>query len=452
MEQASVHKPFPVYYLDPSTNNLIQQLEKFDQDTENSMYWVVDPFVEVLEDFKFDWYPTQWDSMNVHVFPREHDGKHTGLRLFPKGTFVKGSHDMLIEDVYANRFPQLKYMHETATRAKTWPVERLQHQTLDELREILEKHRDTEFVFTLDQDVEMHADFDGAMYTPEPEFVDRIHMWQRTNPHTGQVHSYGGLRLWPTSADLGKLTTSAIQNNKFRNRRYVRELGAMYKAYDVVLISYHDGHAQDRYDALASRVAPDNLHWVQDVDGIFEAHQQAARQASGKMFWVVDADADIVDDFNFSYMPETYDQDVVHVWHSENPLTGDVYGYGGVKLFNREQVLNATSWGLDFTTGLSTRFKVIPELSCVSRFNTDAFNTWRSAFREAVKLTVSQDADSPRRLEKWLKPRDADYRDECILGAMMGTEYAQTHQDNSAALSKINDYEFLKEMFSNVHD
>jgi hypothetical protein len=51
-----------------------------------------------------------------------------------------------------------------------------------------------------------------------------------------------------------------------------------------------------------------------------------------------------------------------------------------------------------------------------------------------------------------LKPRDADYRDECIQGAMMGTEYAQTHQDNSAALAKINDYEFLKEMFNNVHN
>lgn len=449
MEHASTHKEYPIYRLD-AYKDPIKQLEKWDAETENDMYWVIDPFVEVVEDFMFDWYPTQWDNMHVHVFMREHDEEHMGLRLIPKGTFQAGKHNMLIEDVYANRFSQLKYMQGVSVRCKEWPVERFEKQTLDELKDILAKHQDSEFVFTIDEDAEIHPDFADKLYLPEPAFVDRIHMWQRTNPHTGQVHSYGGLRLWPTNTDTSKLTTSAIQNNKFRNRRYVRELGAVYHEYDVVFITYkEDPELQLRhYDILSDKMDNsrfDRLKRVHGVDGIFEAHKMAAELAESKMFWVVDGDAQVVPDFDFSYMPETYDQETVHVWHSENPLTGDTYGYGGVKLFNREQVLNATSWGLDFTTGLSTRFKVIPEVACITRFNTSAFDTWRAAFREAVKLTVNGDAESQERLARWLDPEiTADHALACIAGARAGIQYAEENMDNQAALGKINDYEFVK--------
>ena len=63
------------------------------------------------------------------------------------------------------------------------------------------------------------------------------------------------------------------------------------------------------------------------------------------MFWVVDADADISEDFDFSYIPDVYDEEVVHVWASKKPVTGEEYGYGGVKLFNRQQILDATTVG-----------------------------------------------------------------------------------------------------------
>ena len=116
------------------------------------------------------------------------------------------------------------------------------------------------------------------------------------------------------------------------------------------------------------------------------------------MFWVVDADAEIEQDFKFDYIPDVYDEEVVHVWASKNPINELEYGYGGVKLFPTEMVRNANTWGLDFTTGLSNRFKSMPQLSCVTRFNTDPFSTWRSAFRECVKLTLNEDEESKQRL------------------------------------------------------
>ena len=172
----------------------------------------------------------------------------------------------------------------------------------------------------------------------------------------------------------------------------------MYKPYDIV---FHKEAGSRLHMSVTARFDAIN---AKDIKGIFNAHKEAANRVKSDMFWVVDADADIPDDFDFSYIPDVYDEEVVHVWASKNPVTGEEYGYGGVKLFNRQQILDATSWGLDFTTGLSNRFKAMPEISCTTRFNTDAFSTWRSAFRECVKLTLSSDIDSEARLNSWLNP------------------------------------------------
>ena len=53
---------------------------------------------------------------------------------------------------------------------------------------------------------------------------------------------------------------------------------------------------------------------------------------STEMFWIVDGDAIIDDNFNFDYVFE--DNRAVHVWRSKNPINDLVYGYGGVKLFH----------------------------------------------------------------------------------------------------------------------
>jgi hypothetical protein len=190
--------------------------------------------------------------------------------------------------------------------------------------------------------------------------------------------------------------------------------------------------------------------WVKDVVGIFNAHKEAAKLAEDhKMFWVVDADADLMPDFDFSYMPDVYDQETVHVWTTINPVTGSKYGYGGVKLFNTQKVNESTSWGLDFTTGLGKKFKAMPEVCATTRFNTSEYDAWRSAFREVVKLTVSSDPDAKYRIEEWLHPLpDSDYSAEAKRGAEQAQAFATEHLDNPEELNNINDYDWLKKKFS----
>ena len=442
-EPACTQKQYPVIYLDPQLS-IVEQLTHTNSTVDNSMYWVVDPFTKVQSDFKFDYYPTQWDQQNVHVFADE-DGNYRNIRLYPRGTFNK---DYSLAEIENNSFEKLKQINTIGSLRPTWPVVHLQDVTKTELTNALQEamNRGVPFLWTIDPDVRVEQCILDAGYLPQISNIDKVHAWQRINPHNSKTHSYGGLRLWPTNINVDALTTDAIRLNKIKNLQYVKQTGSTIKPYDIVFLSYHETTAQSAYERLTARFS---ATWIKDVQGIFDAHKAAASSVNSKMFWVVDADADIADDFDFSYIPDVYDQEVVHVWASKNPITGLEYGYGGVKLFNTGQVRTATSWGLDFTTGLSTRFKAMSQVSCVTRFNTDSYSTWRSAFRECVKLTLKEDAESNDRLDGWLHPvPDAFFRHDAKQGAEEGRAYALANKNNVEALAKINDYEWLYERYN----
>ena len=443
-EPACTQKEYPVYHLQPNDykDGLNDVYERLAGDTSTNMYWVVDAYTRLDDDFDFSYYPTQWDLKNVHVWQNE-DGEHRNVRLIPTDTFKEKQYTD--KEIANNSFEHLKLINTIASLKPTWPVINLpsvdKKEFINAIKDIQEP-----FVWTIDPDVKVDQSVLDKGFMPQITDTQKIHTWQKVNPRTGKVHGYGGLRLWPTDTDYSTIKSDELKLNRFRNLQYVKEPGSTSVEFDVIFISYHEPEAENAYKRLCSKV---DAKWVKDIEGIFNAHKEAAMQSNSKMFWVVDADADVIDTFDFSYIPDVYDEEVVHVWASENPVTGDVYGYGGIKLFNTEQVREATSWGLDFTTGLSSRFKSMPEVSCITKFNTDAFSTWRSAFRECVKLTLNDDEESKQRLDKWLNATgEADYLEDAVKGALEGNQFASNNRNNIIELDKINDYEWLKEQWT----
>ena len=108
---------------------------------------------------------------------------------------------------------------------------------------------------------------------------------------------------------------------------------------------------------------------------------------SQRCFGVVDADAQIVEDFNFDYQVNEYNLETVHVWQSRNPINDLQYGYGGVKLLPKQLTLEMNTDTTDMTTSISNNFKAIKQVSNITGFNSDPFSAWKSAFRECVKLS-----------------------------------------------------------------
>ncbi len=215
---------------------------------------------------------------------------------------------------------------------------------------------------------------------------------------------------------------------------------------DVFFISYDEENAEDNWNRLLTK-AP-NAKRIQGVTGIFEAHKAAAEQATTDMFYVVDGDAYLLDEWKFDFQPSLYDRDCVYVWNSQNPVTSLIYGYGGVKLFPTSKVRNTKRWGTDLTLSVGKKFKVIDQVSNISKFNTSEFKTWRSAFRECAKLAKKTDKESLDRLKKWLNPtKGAEFAKWAKLGAQQGIEFAE----QNSAINKVNNYSWLLEYFEELN-
>ena len=222
--------------------------------------------------------------------------------------------------------------------------------------------------------------------------------------------------------------------------------------YDIVFISYQESNAEKNWKLLTDRFPMAKR--VHGVTGIHQAHKTAANKCFTKMFWVVDADAKIKDNFNFDYEVSEWDLDTVHVWRSENPINRLEYGYGGIKLLPRRLTMNLDVTTTDMTTSISNKFKSIEFVSNITEFNTDPYSTWRSAFRECVKLSSKvisgQVGDETKnRLDIWCTIGESEpYGKWALLGAHDGRQYGTDNSSNPDNLSLINDFEWLQERFN----
>ena len=99
----------------------------------------------------------------------------------------------------------------------------------------------------------------------------------------------------------------------------------------------------------------------------------------------------------------------------------------------------------------------MPTVSNITAFNTDPFNTWKSAFRECVKLASRSiqgqiDTETTNRLDSWCTlVDDAPYGFYAYSGALAGRQYGQENAGNNPALLLINDFDWLKNQFQQTH-
>ena len=225
--------------------------------------------------------------------------------------------------------------------------------------------------------------------------------------------------------------------------------------YDIVFISYNEPNARQNFDDLYSRfntigVFGDRVKRVSNVKGIHNAHIEAAKLVNTDYFFVVDGDAQILDSFVFDYTVPNLVDNIVHVYHSKNPINDLTYGYGGVKLLPTKLTRNMDITTTDMTTSISNKFKVINEVSNITAFDTDEFSTWKSAFRECAKLsskTINRqdEEETNARLKTWTTYATGSYKRDALRGANAGMQFGLS---NSSNLNLINDFEWLKEQFN----
>jgi len=306
----------------------------------------------------------------------------------------------------------------------------------------------TKFFWVVWSDLVISDKFDLSYRIPKWD-EEYVHVWKNDK-------YFDGICLFSKNASI---VQKEFDYRFFTNKKEIDFQGSTPKPFDIVFISFDEKNADDNFEKLKERFP--RIKRVHGVTGIHNAHKEAARISDTEMFWVVDADANVLKKFNFEfeYIPY-YNQNerkivynTVHVWKSVNPVNGLVYGYGGVKLLPRELTLNMDVDSPDMTTSISKDFKLMPKISNATMFNVDEFSTWRSAFRECVKLaskTIDRayDEETEERLMIWCAlGANQPFGEYSLGGAKAGKRYGELHIANKEMLLKINDFEWLEEQF-----
>lgn len=189
---------------------------------------------------------------------------------------------------------------------------------------------------------------------------------------------------------------------------------------DVFFITMGEEGSESNWERLLQFVP--NAKRVDNVQGIYNVHKACAELSATENFWVVDADAWIIDGFDFNFEPSKTtahwgvpETECVLVWPSRNPVNGLEYGYGGVKLFPRQPFLEKHEWSVDLSTTIGRATISMGGVSCETRFNSTPESAWLGAFRECAKLAALSMIKSRVRRAQKNQEADLDELSEFVL-------------------------------------
>jgi hypothetical protein len=121
--------------------------------------------------------------------------------------------------------------------------------------------------------------------------------------------------------------------------------------------------------------------------------------------------------------------------------------------YNKKIVLGNTGTGLDFT--LDNEHEVVDIHSGIAMYNTDAYSTWRTSFREALKLKATvvdnpQDSASIERLSVWATKGEGNFGEYSIKGALDAIQFYDEVNGDINRLKLSYEWEWLRSKFNNL--
>jgi hypothetical protein len=440
---ASVPKQYNTYKIDTYAD-----YELALEQSSTEMFWCIWKNVELIDNTVLDTYfshHNSYDRNENHVWQNlcnDDTSYHGGVVLASKNKPIS-------KKEIEHRFIINRKENEQTVSRYRYP--RYKVKTYNEYVKIVETETSPLFWCIWDNVEILDESIFDFYYNPTDGRYDADREMHHVYKHVfrGEETYHNGVFLATTKHTIGK---REFTHKYVITRKEHEEVISKLRPYDIVFISYNEPDADDNYNALLERFP--RAKRVHGVKGIHQAHIAAAKLCDTEMVWIVDGDAHVVEDFDFSHEANTYEVDTVHVWQSQNPINDLVYGYGGVKLLPRQLTIDVDVNSADMTTSISDKFKSMPNVSNTTAFNTDEFSTWKSAFRECAKLASKTikgqiDEETEKRLDTWCD-RDlakGRYSEWCVSGACAGRRFGNDNIDNPERLKLINDFDWLYEQF-----
>jgi len=216
------------------------------------------------------------------------------------------------------------------------------------------------------------------------------------------------------------------------------------KALDVVYVSNGEKNADLNWDRL-KKLCP-RAKRIDGVNGRAQAYKACAQVSETDWFINVFAKCHVHDDFDFNWQPDYMQNHKHYIFDSYNPVTELTYGHMGIIAYNKQLVLDCAEWGLDFT--LSMPHASVGITGSTADYATTPYETWRTAFREVVKLSQQEDPQSRFRLNAWLTVGNNEHGTWSMRGAKDAVDFANSGADLQLSF----EWAWLKEHFNSIYN
>ena len=408
--------------------------------------WIVSSVCNYA-DFDFSWHPDEAQRDMIHVFPSGNNRR--GDTFYIR---VESMRQQLYELELLDWFNVINYCDDQTVR--WFPIPTVNYQS-DNLIEEIKKH-DFKFPYTL--------------FTNQKYLNMNYHfcLWHAKDRVAKRITRSGASTLVPKDVKVD-LKTQMYDYPHIMDSK--GEFHVMEQNLDIVYISNGEPDERKYYDHLVHctsdelryafdittsgnrMTASPRVKWVRGVNGRTAAYQEAARQSNTPWFFAVFAKLQINPAFDFNWRPDYWQEPKHYIFNSVNPVNGLEYGHQGMIAYNKRLVLENNDPGIDFT--LSQPHESVPLQSGVAHFNQSPWMTWRTAFREVLKLKLFLETEptleTEHRLKIWCTQAHGNYAEWSIKGSNDAVDYYNSVNGDYSKLMLSFEWDWLQNYHARLY-
>ena len=438
-------KKFPNMRTTRFVDNYLDTFKRIVATATTDNVWIISSLCD-YSDFDFSWQPGAWEREQFHCF-----SNNKGAWNEKRGDTFYINVGLFKEQMY--EFELLDWFNVISYNASQdvgrWASPIVEYDT-DNLVEVIKNYE-----FTTPYALFANRDF----VSEAGEFVIDCVWTEKDRTIRPYSHS-GGITLVPR--DAKKYLKTQIYDYPYLYK-YGEDLPYNYyadNAIDVVYISNGEPDAERWFEHLQKvldqrHVIADfpmfsnKLHRVSNVNGRVAAYQAAAQVSTTLWFFAVFAKLEVDMKFDFKWQPDYWQEPKHYIFNAKNPINGLEYGHMGMIAYNKRLVLENNNPGIDFT--LSQPHESVPKLSGVAHFNQDPWTTWRTAFREVLKLkmfmSTNPTLETEHRLDVWCNQAAGMYSNYSKQGAQDAIAYYEEVEGDLDKLQLSFEWDWLRNRF-----
>ncbi len=379
--------------------------------------WVVSSVCDYTH-FDFTWHPSEWQDRMLHVFASDRQ-KFGDTFYVHVPSFLEKSKDIKLLEW----FDTLHFVEGISIPRLPMPVIEHDHDTH------VEAIREHEFTTPL------------VMFSTggSTRFEPTVCLWRELTKTVVPLTPGASIVIVPR--ETKNHMTRQVYDYPYIDKTFATGTDP---ALDIVFIDNGEPNAEDNWKILLQTEAQKHnlIHRSSGVTGRVAAYHAAARLSTTPWFFAVFAKLQVRMDFDWSWQPDRMQEPKHYIFHAENPCNGLIYGHQAMIAYNRKLVLENSGTGLDFT--LDSAHEVVPVLSGTANYNETPWMTWRTAFREVLKLRASlPDVENEYRIRQWCQNTDSKNAIWSKHGADDALEYYDAVQGDLVELRKSYDWAWL---------